>query len=217
MRIFILDQHKIVIDGLIALLHKKKGIEITGYSTNLKDAKKWLSQNDVDLVITEVLFNDDADATELIKSIKYQHHNVKILILTGEIRIKKVAELFKIGIHGFIEKHNESKNLIEAIKCISNGDSYIGDELREKIIQNFSNSTETEKYNINNVLDSITNRELEIIKLICDGCNSKEISGKLFISFNTVETHRKRIFQKLQIKNSISLIRFALKYDLIEN
>lgn len=215
MRIFILDQHKIVIDGLIALLHKKKGIEVVGFSTNLNEAKIWLSQNKVDLVISEIMFNDD-DATELIKLIKNQHQDVKILILTGENRIKKVSELFKLGINGFIEKHNETKNLIDAIKCVINGESYLGDDLRNRIINNFSNTNSIESDNLSNLLKSITNRELEIIKLICDGCNSKEISGKLFISFNTVETHRKRIFHKLQIKNSISLIRFALKHDLIE-
>lgn len=214
MRIFILDQHKIVIDGLIALLHKKKGMNVVGYSTDLIEAKEWLQTNEVDLVITEILFHND-DVTNLIKLIKSQHQNVKILILTGENRIKKVSELFKLGIHGFIEKHNETKALIEAIKCVSNGESYLGTELRERIIQNFSNSHPNDE-NLSDVLNSITNRELEIIRLICEGCNSKEISDKLYISFNTVETHRKRIFNKLQIKNSISLIRFALKHDLVE-
>ena len=121
-----------------------------------------------------------------------------------------------MGINGFIEKHNETKTLIEAIQCISMGESYMGNELKDRIIQNFSNKNNIENRNMSEILDSITNRELEVIKLICDGCNSKEISNKLFISFNTVETHRKRIFQKLQIKNSIGLIRFAIKHNLID-
>lgn len=216
MRIFILDHHKIVIDGLIALLNRKKGIEIVGFATTLHEAKEWLTKNEVDLVITEIKFDND-DATDLIKLIKHMHKNTKILILTGDNRIKKVSGLFKLGINGFIEKHNETKFLIEAIKCVSNGESYIGEDLRNKIIQNFSNPYLSTNSNFNEVLGSITNRELEIIKLICEGCNSKEISSKLFISFNTVETHRKRIFQKLQIKNSIALIRFAIKHDLIDN
>lgn len=214
MRIFILDQHQIVIDGLIALLHKKRGFHVIGYATTLDEAKVWLTNNEVDLLITEILFHDD-DVTALIKLIKDQHKDVKILILTGENRIKKVSELFKLGINGFIEKHNETKSLIEAIKCVSNGESYLGTELRERIIQNFSNKNLNDE-NLSDVLNSITNRELEIIRLICEGCNSKEISNKLYISFNTVETHRKRIFNKLQIRNSISLIRFALKHDLVD-
>ncbi|MDM1549789.1 response regulator [Empedobacter falsenii] len=215
MKIFILDQHQIVIDGLMSLLHKKKGYNIIGYSTNLNDAVNWLNSNEIDLLITEVMFNND-DVINLIKTIRKQHSSVKILILTGDNRIKKVAELFKLGINGFIEKHNETKTLIEAIQCISMGESYMGNELKDRIIQNFSNKNNIENRNMSEILDSITNRELEVIKLICDGCNSKEISNKLFISFNTVETHRKRIFQKLQIKNSIGLIRFAIKHNLID-
>ena len=215
MKIFILDQHQIVIDGLVSLLHKKKGYNIIGYSTNLNDAVNWLNSNEIDLLITEVTFNND-DVINLIKTIRKQHSSVKILILTGDNRIKKIAELFKLGINGFIEKHNETKTLIEAIQCISMGESYMGNELKDRIIQNFSNKNNIENRNMSEILDSITNRELEVIKLICDGCNSKEISNKLFISFNTVETHRKRIFQKLQIKNSIGLIRFAIKHNLID-
>lgn len=215
MKIFILDQHQIVIDGLVSLLQKKKENKVIGYSTNIKDAIDWLSKNDIDLLITEITFNDD-DAIDLIKTMKKYHQSVKILILTGDNRIKKVAELFKLGINGFLEKHNETKSLIEAIQCISNGESYMGEDLKNRIIQNFSNEKKTECRNLGDVLDSITHRELEVIKLICEGANSKEISNKLFISFNTVETHRKRIFQKLQIRNSIGLIRFAIKHNLIE-
>ncbi|MEG0695563.1 MAG: response regulator transcription factor [Algoriella sp.] len=215
MKIFILDQHQIVIDGLVSLLHKRKGHNVIGYSTSVNDAIHWLSRNEIDLLITEITFNND-DAIDLIKTIKKHHNSVKILILTGDNRIKKVAELFKLGINGFLEKHNETKSLVEAIQCISNGESYIGNDLKNRIILNFSNINGAGNKDLNDILDSITHRELEVIKLICDGCNSKEISNKLFISFNTVETHRKRIFQKLQIKNSIGLIRFALKHELIE-
>ncbi|WP_322970145.1 response regulator transcription factor [Faecalibacter sp. LW9] len=215
MNIFILDQHKIVIDGLIAILNKRKGFNVKGYATNIADAICWLNENDVDLLITEVVFSND-DALELLKPLRKNKKEIKILILTGDNRIKKIQELFKLGVNGFIEKHNETKQFIEALNCIKRGQSYIGEDLRNKIIENFSQSKPQESENINEILNSITNRELEIIKLICDGWNSKEISSQLFISFNTVETHRKRIFQKLKIKNSIALLRFAIKHDLIE-
>ena len=215
MNIFILDQHKIVIDGLIAILNKRKGFNVKGYATNIADAISWLNENDVDLLITEVVFSND-DALELLKTLRKNKKEIKILILTGDNRIKKIQELFKLGVNGFIEKHNETKQFIEALNCIKRGQSYIGEDLRNKIIENFSQSKPQESENINEILNSITNRELEIIKLICDGWNSKEISSQLFISFNTVETHRKRIFQKLKIKNSIALLRFAIKHDLIE-
>jgi len=215
MNIFILDQHKIVIDGLMAILQKKKGYSVKGFATNVRDTIEWLNENEVDLLITEAVFCND-DISELLTVLNQQHPHIRILILTGDNRIKRVQELFKIGIHGFIEKQTETKDLFDAINQISNGKHYIGEELRNKIIENFTPSLNVKDKTVSETLNSITNRELEIIQLICEGFNSKEISNKLYISFNTVESHRKRNFQKLKIKNSISLLKFALKHDLIE-
>ncbi|RLZ06493.1 LuxR C-terminal-related transcriptional regulator [Faecalibacter macacae] len=213
MKIFILDQHKIVIDGLISLLHRKRDYEVVGYATNISDTINWLKTNKVDLIISEINFHNE-DINYFIKSIKSQ--DIKILILTGDYKIKKISELFKNGINGFIEKETESKYLFEAIKEISLNKSYLSNNLQKKVLTQFSYDYTNNNYTESNILNSITNRELEIIQLICEGCNSKEISDKLFISFNTVETHRKRIFQKLKIKNSISLMRFALRNDIVQ-
>lgn len=216
MKIFIIDQHQIIIDGLISLLARKKGYEVVGFTNTTNNACKWLDENDVDLIITEINFDNEA-STDLIKSIK-KKQNAKILILTGENKIKRIADLFKIGIHGFVEKYNDSKTIIEAINCIKNGKEYVGTELREKIMQSFLQApSSTKALPLNELLDSITNRELEVIQLIFDGCNSKEISDKLFISFNTVETHRRHIFQKLNIKNSTGLVRFAIEHNLVNS
>ena len=169
------------------------------------------------MIITEIIFNNES-FTELSKSIKKNQKNAKILILTGENKIKRIADLFKMGIHGFVEKHNNSKTVIDAITCIRNGKEYVGEQLREKVLQTFLNSKpENKDITLSELLDSITNRELEVIQLICDGCNSKEISDRLFISFNTVETHRRHIFQKLNIRNSTALVRFAIQHNLIDH
>lgn len=217
MKIYIIDQHQIVIDGLISLLSRRKGYEVAGYTNAISEATLWLEHNEVDLIITEIIFNNES-FTELSKSIKKNQKNAKILILTGENKIKRIADLFKMGIHGFVEKHNNSKTVIDAITCIRNGKEYVGEELREKVLQTFLNSkSENKDIVLSELLESITNRELEVIQLICDGCNSKEISDKLFISFNTVETHRRHIFQKLNIRNSTGLVRFAIQHNLIDH
>lgn len=216
MKIYIIDQHQIVIDGLTALLSKKKGFTVVGGCHSASQATQWLKENEVDLIITEIVFSNE-NSLELIKTIREKHKRVKILILTGENKIKKVSELFKLGINGFVEKHKNSDQIIEAIKCIQNGNHYMGEDLRMKILESICNFPNLEKEKtIKESLDSITNRELEVIQLICDGCSTKEISSRLFISFNTVETHRKHIFRKLNIKNSIGLMKFAQQYDLIE-
>ncbi|WP_300672056.1 response regulator transcription factor [Soonwooa sp.] len=216
MKIYIIDQHQIVIDGLISLLARRKGYEVVGYTNSISEAIDWLENNEVDLIITEIIFSNENFA-ELSRSIKKNQKNAKVLILTGENKIKRIADLFKMGIHGFVEKHNDSRTVIDAITCIRNGKEYVGEELREKVLQSFLNSKpENNGLPLNELLESITNRELEVIQLICDGCNSKEISDRLFISFNTVETHRRHIFQKLNIRNSTGLVRFALQHNLIE-
>ncbi|MGJ1447354.1 LuxR C-terminal-related transcriptional regulator [Sphingobacterium spiritivorum] len=215
MKIFIVDQHHIAIEGITTVLRKNGWVDIAGFANNVAEAVCWLQQHEPDLIITESRFSEGS-VCELIKLVKEKMRRTKILILTGENNIRKVNELFRQGISGFVDKHHTCEEIVRAIKCVQNGEAYMGEDLRKQILEKFSFSADKNRVvNTARIIESLTNREIEIIQLICDGYNSKDISKKLFISFNTVETHRKHIFQKLNIKNSLGLLRFAIQYDLI--
>ncbi|MGJ1318126.1 LuxR C-terminal-related transcriptional regulator [Sphingobacterium spiritivorum] len=215
MKIFILDQQCIAIEGVANVLRKNGWGNIAGFANNVTEAVLWLQQNETDLIITETRFSDGS-VCELIKYVKEKLQQTKILILSGENSVRKVNELFRQGISGFIDKHNNCQEILHAIACIQKGEVYMGEDLRRRILERFSySSNDAEPKDVATILGRLTNREIQIIQLICDGHNSKVISEKLFISFNTVETHRKNIFQKLNIKNSLGLLRLAIQYDLI--
>ncbi|QQT25531.1 LuxR C-terminal-related transcriptional regulator [Sphingobacterium spiritivorum] len=215
MKIFIVDQHQITIDGLAAVLRENGWGNIVGSANSPAQAVSWLQQYEADLIITETRFSEGS-VCELIKLVKEKLPHTKVLILTGENSIRKINELFRQGISGFIDKRNNCNEIVRAITCIRNGEAYMGEDLRKRILEKFScSSNDRHPNDAATILERLTNREIEIIQLICEGYNSKDISKKLFISFNTVETHRKHVFQKLNVRNSLGLLRFALQHDLI--
>lgn len=123
----------------------------------------------------------------------------------------------KLGVSGYLTKQCAGDNIVEAINAVANGEEYFCNTVREKIFSIATkNNSKLNKPNI--IIDSIlTGREIEIIILIALEYSGREISEKLFISTNTVETHRKNIMKKLKAKSSIGLVKFALKNKLIKS
>lgn len=117
MKIFIVDQQCIAIEGVANVLRKNGWGNIAGFANNVAEAVLWLQQNETDLIITETRFSDGS-VCELIKYVKEKLQQTKILILSGENSVRKVNELFRQGISGFIDKHNNCQEILHAIACI---------------------------------------------------------------------------------------------------
>ena len=123
----------------------------------------------------------------------------------------------KLGASGYLTKQCAGENIVEAIEVVSNNEEYFCSRVREIIFSSATkNNSKLNKSNLNPDYQ-LTSREIEIITLIALEFSGKEISDQLFISANTVETHRKNIMKKLQAKNTISLVKFALKNNLIKS
>ena len=123
----------------------------------------------------------------------------------------------KLGVSGYLTKQCAGDNIVEAINAVANGEEYFCNTVREKIFS-IATKNNSKLNKPNSIIDSIlTGREIEIIILIALEYSGREISEKLFISTNTVETHRKNIMKKLKAKSSIGLVKFALKNKLIKS
>jgi len=130
--------------------------------------------------------------------------------------IKLIKEVLQLGAKGYLTKQSAGENIIEAINSVYSGEEYYSKSVREKIFLSFTGrEKENGATNEQVTLDSITDRELEILKLISLEYSGKEISEALYISTNTVETHRKNLIKKLNVKTTVGLVKFALKYNLI--
>ena len=215
-RIYLADDHQILIDGIKTLLHTNTAFEVVGFSNNGINLFTEVVENSADILILDINM-PGKDGIEVIKEFAKKGFPCKIIVLSSHDDLRIIKEVMKLGSSGYLTKKCAGENIIEAIHSINNGEEYFCEQVREKIFTSVTKGNpklNKPELPINFIL---TERELEIIILIALEFSGKEISEQLFISTNTVETHRKNIMKKLDAKNSISLVKYALKHKLIKS
>jgi DNA-binding NarL/FixJ family response regulator len=209
LKIFIVDDHQILIDGIEAMLMGIADFEVVGKCLNGNTALDFLSQNTVDVLLTD-LYMPQMTGIELTQKVKKRFPEVKILALSVSYDVSIVHDLMDAGISGFIIKTIGRDELIEAIHEIAKGNVYFSREVSNEILRSLSNRNDTEEENYH-----LTEREIEIVKLIAQEFSNSEIAKKLCISERTVETHRKNIYRKTNTKTIVGLIKYAVERKLI--
>ncbi|MEG1227085.1 MAG: response regulator transcription factor [Flavobacterium sp.] len=215
-RIHLADDHQVLIDGLTNLLQTVSNFEVVGSSLNGNTIYEDIILDKPDILILDISM-PGKDGVEVLKEFSQKGFPAKVIILSSYDDLKIIKEVMKLGANGYLTKKCAGQNIIEAIDAVYQGQEYFCDAVREKIFNIFfQNNPKVNKdvYIENPILSP---REIEIITLICLEYSGKEISEQLFISTNTVETHRKNIMKKLQIKNTIGLVKYALKNNLINS
>ncbi|MEQ8906354.1 response regulator transcription factor [Ekhidna sp.] len=201
-KILIVDDHQIVLDGLKLVLSSREGFEVLGEASNGLEVLDFLEKHKVDVVVLDINM-PEMDGIKCAKKIKSLYPKIKVIILTMYAQKSFVEEIIKIGIDGCLLKNNTGKELTDAIARVHSGKSYYDQ------IQNFSKDDADHKEY------SLSEREVEIIRKLGDGLTSAQISEALFISEHTVKTHRKNILKKLDIHSSSELIQYALNNGII--
>ena len=204
----IVDDHPLVRMGIKMELASTDNICVVGEASSGLELLKLLENTTPDIVLLDILM-PEMSGIEAAKILKEKHSDIKILIISAESTEETITALIGLGVEGFISKNAKPNEIAKAITSIINGDNYYGDE--------FSNLL----YKINNAkLDEntieLTSRENEIVQLLCDGLSAKEIAAKLFITHRTVELHKENIFKKLGFRNSIELVKYAIKNKIVE-
>ncbi|MFG4005196.1 response regulator [Flavobacterium aquidurense] len=213
-RIHLADDHQVLIDGLTNLLQTVHNFEVVGNSLNGTTVYDDVVLNTADILVLDISM-PKKDGIEVLKEFDQKGFPCKVIILSSYDDLKIIKEVMKLGAKGYLTKKCAGENIIEAIEAVYQGQEYFCDAVREKIFNSFTqNNPKLNKplYVENPILSA---REIEIITLISLEYSGKEISEQLFISMNTVETHRKNIMKKLQTKNTIGLVKYALKNNLI--
>jgi DNA-binding NarL/FixJ family response regulator len=213
-RIHLADDHQVLIDGLTNLLQTVSNFEVAGNSLNGTTVYDDVIKNNADILVLDISM-PKKDGIEVLKEFSEKEFPCKVIILSSYDDLKIIKEVMKLGAKGYLTKKCAGENIIEAIEAVYQGQEYFCDAVREKIFNSFTqNNPKLNKplYIENPILSA---REIEIITLISLEYSGKEISEQLFISANTVETHRKNIMKKLQTKSTIGLVKYALKNNLI--
>jgi len=202
------DDHQIVIDGLMSLLKGHERFRFAFATTDSKSVLDKLKEHTVDILLTDVMM-PGMNGNELAKAVKKQFPHIKILALSMSGEGDIVNEMINdADISGYVVKNIGKQELIAALEKIAEGGIYFSDE----VIQEMQRSNKRKKQNEE---AHLTEREIEIIRLIEKEMNNKQIAEALFISERTVETHRKNIFRKTNTNSVIGLVKYAYEHKLI--
>ena len=213
-KVLLADDHQMFLDGLASLLSQVKDLEVIATVNSGKEALECLSKHSPHLAILDIRM-PDMDGLETTHKIKEKYPNVKILGLTMENDLQLVTGMLEAGASGYILKNTGKAELELAIKQVMKGEPYlsqaISNQLAQNLMRNFQQKDEQQ-----DALSSLTERELEILKLIALEHSNTEIADLLFISPKTVETHRKNLMRKIEVKNSLGVYKFAVKHQLLK-
>jgi DNA-binding NarL/FixJ family response regulator len=213
-KIVLVDDHKIIMDGISSLLMDEENIEVVGKALNSDELYQLLETNPVHLVLLDV-FLPKPIGIEILKSIVKKHPKIKVIILSGNDEEDLISNAFQAGASGYLTKSVEKNELVEAIHTVIDGDQYISKSLEQNLTKNFIKKARFGDKFAHHKLTGLTSREIEIIILLCDGLSYKEVASLMNISTRTVEAHKNHILEKLELKNTIELVKFAIKNKLI--
>jgi DNA-binding NarL/FixJ family response regulator len=210
-RIFIVDDHQMLIDGLKALLKSEQDIEIAGESTNARKALDELAVIQPEIVLSDISM-PDMDGIEFTRNVKKQYPHIRILALSMFNDRSMITEMIDAGASGYILKNTGKDELKQAITKIASGNFYFSDEVSGEILKAI---TDKQQNKDQEPVVNLTSREIEIIQLIAQELSNAEIASQLFISERTVETHRKNIFRKTNTKSVVGLIKYAIEQKIV--
>lgn len=211
LRIIVADDHHILLDGLNALLQKQKDIEIVGLFKNGKEVYEALPNLGVDVALVDINM-PEMNGLELTEKIKKDYPSINIIVLSMYDDAGHIMEMIEAGVSGYLLKNVTDKELLEAIRTVATGKLYFSSEVSEKIttlaMHQQRKAEEPDE-------PKLTDRELEILKLISEEYSNSKIAETLFISERTVETHRKNMLRKTNNKTIVGLLKYALEKQII--
>ena len=200
--VFIVDDHYLVIEGIRSLLHDEKTIDWMGHATNAASCMDFLKRQQPDVILMDVSL-PDMSGTELCKQVKQLYPAIWVIGLSTFNQLSIIRNMMDNGASGYVLKNATKEEIQEAISMVLKGETYFSMEVLDSLKESRTQQS------------LITRREKEVLQLIAEGLTNAEIAEKLFISIATVNTHRKSILEKFEVKNTATLIGKATKMGLI--
>ena len=213
-RIHLADDHKVLIDGMLSMLKTNNKFEVAGFSLNGENLYEEILSNKADILVMDINM-PIKDGIEVLREFSVKGYPCKVIVLSSYDDAKIIKEVLKLGANGYLSKQSAGESIIEAINVVASGQEYFSQSIRDRIFDSFSKIPQQSYINEAMPLSTITERELEILKLITLEYSGTQIGNELNISTNTVETHRKNLIKKLNVKSTIGLVKYALKHNLI--
>lgn len=208
--VMITDDHSMIREGLKNLLELDGDIKVIAEAENGVECLEQLNQYSPDILLLDINM-PKMNGLEVLQNIKERHLKVKVLVLTVHNEVEYLMKAIDIGVEGYILKDSESDELKKAINAVYSGETYIQPNLIPRL-----NAKMIEKNKYVDKIECLTNRELEVLKLLSVGMFNKEIAEDLSISERTVKNHVSNIFKKLEVTDRTQAAVFAIRNNLIQ-
>lgn len=210
-RIFIVDDHPAVRQGVIAIVSHEPDMLICGEASGVPDAMQQIATLMPDVAVIDISLKF-GNGIDLVKRIKAEYPSVRMLVWSMFPDTLYAARALRAGALGYLNKSDSTEQLVDAIRMIAQGKIYLTEDTSARLLQEkFTNAV---RENNTLPLDLLSDRELEVFKLIGEGLSSQQIAESIMLSLSTVETYRQRIKSKLNIQGSNELIRSAVQWSL---
>ncbi|MES2417848.1 MAG: response regulator transcription factor [Bacteroidota bacterium] len=203
--LFIVDDHQLVVEGLLSLLYNEEKYFIAGYSNRPQEVMERLAELEVDILLTDINM-PEMTGVVLTRNVKKQFPYLKVLALSMFGDKTVIREMIAAGISGYIVKNTGKQELLMALDRLASGQTFFGEEVTNELMKSMG-ANDNEPH--------LTNREIEILHLIAKEYSNKKMADLLFISERTVETHRKNIFRKTNTQSVVGLLKYAYDHKII--
>ncbi len=210
--LIIADDHKMFIDGLLSILNDAPEFSVATTARNGAQVIKYLDINgtkDLHLLITD-LSMPEMDGIELNRIVKEKYPTLKTLVVSMHINGGMIEKLIQNNVDGYVPKNAEKDELLTAMRTIVKGEKYFSQEIKRAYTDAMFDNKKQEEVHL-------TDREKEVLKLIANEYTTQEIADELFLSKHTIESYRKNLISKLQVKNLAGLTKYAIKIGLLNS
>lgn len=210
--IILVDDHPMILSGLKTLLQPYQHIQVLSTCNSAAQLLESLQYYQPDVLLLDILL-PDMSGKEILPVLKEKYPGMKILIVTSLDAPAMVTTMLRRGCNGYLLKGTGPEMLCAAIEAVYRGEDYIDPLLKEQLVQNmfsFKKQATDKK-----IVPELTQREKEVLALIAQEYTTREISERLYISYHTAENHRNNLIQKLDVKNTVGLVKVAIQLGLI--
>ncbi len=210
-RILLVDDHAVLRDGVRMVLESQPGFQVVGTTENGRDALRLVEDLRPDIAVLDIAM-PEMNGLEATRAIRQCCPQTQVVILSMHEGEEYLREALRAGAAGYVLKRAAAKELVGAIQTVRHGESYLDPALTRTLISDYVRQVERG----DETPDSLTERELEVLKLVAEGFTNRQIAFKLNISIKTVQTHRANLMDKLNLHDRTELVRYAIRRGLIQ-
>jgi DNA-binding NarL/FixJ family response regulator len=210
--VFLVDDHPLLRQGLTLLINQEQDLVVCGEAEEAQGAMKAIAATNPDILIADISLNGP-DGLELLKSLRASHPLLPVLILSMHDETIYAERVLRARANGYIMKQEAAEKVLIAVRRILSGDIYLSDRMANKLLHQYISGSTAET---NSKLSTLSDRELEVFRLIGEGRSTREIAERLHLSIKTVETYQAHIKDKLSLRSGRELVQHAIQATIVE-